>query len=90
VLQCALTTRIESGRARDAGEGRRRHPDRKQRRWGRLEVREGADMWAPPVGDHMREREGSGRWRACWARSGELGRDGEKKEGGPRVGFGVR
>jgi hypothetical protein len=23
----------------------------------RLEVGEGADMWAPPVGDHMRERE---------------------------------
>jgi hypothetical protein len=47
-------------------------------------------MWAPPVGDHMREREGSGRWQACWARSGELSRGGEKKEGGPRVGFGVR
>jgi hypothetical protein len=47
-------------------------------------------MWASPVDDHMTEREGSGRWRACWARSGVLGRGGEKKGGGPRVGFGVR
>jgi hypothetical protein len=25
-----------------------------------LEVEEGADRWAPPVGDRVREREGSG------------------------------
>jgi DNA-binding Lrp family transcriptional regulator len=25
-----------------------------------LEVEEGVDMWAPPVGDRVREREGSG------------------------------
>jgi hypothetical protein len=43
-------------------------------------------MWAPPVGDHMREREGSGRWRwrACWAGSRELGCGG--KEGGEEDG----
>jgi hypothetical protein len=44
-------------------------------------------MWAPPVGDHMREREGSGRWRAYWAGSRELGRGG-KEWGEEREGFG--
>jgi hypothetical protein len=31
-------------------------------------------MWAPPVGDHMREREGSGRWRACCGLKVGMGR----------------
>jgi hypothetical protein len=50
---------------------------------GRLEVGEGADMWAPPVGDHMRERE----WR--WAGAAELGQKRELGRGlGRWVGFG--
>jgi hypothetical protein len=36
-------------------------------------------MWAPPVGDHMREREGSGRWRAGSRELGRGGRKGEKR-----------
>jgi hypothetical protein len=47
---------------------------------GGLEVGERADMRAPPVGDHVREREGSGRWRLV----GLLGRKGAgrgRKEG---------
>jgi hypothetical protein len=48
------------------------------------EVGGGADGWDPPVGDHVREREGSGRWRACWAGSRDLGRGG--KEGGEEDG----
>jgi hypothetical protein len=31
-------------------------------------------MWAPPVGDHKREREGSGRWRACCGLKVGMGR----------------
>jgi hypothetical protein len=37
-------------------------------------------VWALPVGDHVREREGSGRWRDCWAESRELGRGGKEGE----------
>jgi hypothetical protein len=37
-----------------------------EERWGRLEEEEGADRWAPPVGDRVRERRGAGFW-AVWA-----------------------
>jgi hypothetical protein len=49
-------------------------------------------MWAPPVGDHVREREGNGALAGLLGRNRGAGpRRGEKeKEGGPRVGFGVR
>jgi hypothetical protein len=37
-----------------------------EERWGRLEEEEGANRWAQPVGDRVRERSGAGFW-AVWA-----------------------
>jgi hypothetical protein len=52
-----------------------------------LEVGDGADRWAPPVGGYVREREGRRAERAVWAGNGELGRGRKKGEG---VGRGVK
>jgi hypothetical protein len=56
-----------------------RRPARGRKGRAALEVEEGADRWAPPVGDRVREREGSGalgrvgrKWN--WAASGCLDR----------------
>jgi hypothetical protein len=57
------------------GFGRRRRCSAKQGEG--LEVEDAPDRWAPPVGDHVREREGSG------ALAGLLGR---KRGAGPRRG----
>jgi hypothetical protein len=82
-LHCLLMAAIEGGEVRETrGNGRRARPAGMQGSWP--EVGGGADGWAPPVGDHVREREGSGRWRACWAGSRDLGRGG--KEGGEEDG----
>jgi hypothetical protein len=83
VLRCVFKRGIDGGGAREGGEtaGRARLAGMQG---SRPEVGGGADGWAPPVGDHVREREGSRRWRACWAGSRELGRGG--KEGGEEDG----
>jgi hypothetical protein len=43
---------------------------------GRLEEEEGADRWAPPVGDRVRERgREAGACGPAWAKSGRRGRN---------------
>jgi hypothetical protein len=83
VLWCVFKRGVDGGGAREVGEmaGRARLAGMQG---SRPEVGGGADGWAPPVIDHVREREASGRWRACWAGSRELGRGG--KEGGEEDG----
>jgi hypothetical protein len=55
---------------------------------GRLEEEEGADRWAPPVGDRVRESEGSGALghvgRSSAGRGGEEGREELGRGGGGR------
>jgi hypothetical protein len=83
-LNCAFEVRIEEGRCgrwEGTAGGGVCFGNRGDGGW--LEVGEGADMWAPPVGDHMRERE----WR--WAGAAELGQKRELGRGlGRWVGFG--
>jgi hypothetical protein len=70
---------LEGEEARDAGEaapgcGRRR--GRGEEGGGRLEVGDGPDRWAPPVGGCVRERE-AGALAGCCGPKSVMGRGGK-------------
>jgi hypothetical protein len=62
----------EGGRGRRGGAGDGRRGRGEEKGGGRLEVGDGPDRWAPPVGGCVKEREGSG----AYGPAGAMGRRG--------------
>jgi hypothetical protein len=75
------------GKAGEAGRRRGRPAAARPGEEG-LEVGDGPDRWAPPVGGCVRERgREAGAGGPAWAESGELGRDSKKKKREGRMGW---